>query len=164
MEAATASVRAEKEASEALSTARQQEVEKLSKQSEDRFRIGLNWKKRADQLAEEKSALQKQSQEDTEVKDKVMQELNAKADGLTAELTSIKEKVEETERKLTEAEEKVRARDATIQGLQAETSTSKSSASTSESSVLVSAESGFVPARKELISLCSLQCKRNVTD
>ncbi|WWC63005.1 uncharacterized protein I303_105603 [Kwoniella dejecticola CBS 10117] len=152
LDAATSSVRAEKEASDALANTRseeiktlQAEVERLKAESDSRYRIGINWKRRADTLTETQASTAQSHTQALEAKDKEIKEVSEKIDSLNKEIEENKSKIGEIEKKLTEAERVNGLKENTVQRLQSE---------------LTKAQSGTVPAVPDKsVELAALQQK-----
>ena len=114
--AATTAVRAEKEAAEAELSTLKTEHEKVKQESENRYRIGINWKRRTDTLTEERKGLQAEM----DSKDKEIAEIKEKIASLNTELESTKAKLAETEKKSGDAQRANELKDGTVQRLQTE--------------------------------------------
>ncbi|ADV25676.1 nucleoprotein TPR [Cryptococcus gattii E566] len=104
LEAATTSLRAEKEVASALATTRAEELakvqadyEKAKTDSESRLRIGLNWKRRVDTLNEQIGNTAKAHLEAISEKEKKVEEAEKKVKAAEEEVQTLKKKVEETE-------------------------------------------------------------------
>jgi nucleoprotein TPR len=102
VESATQSLRAEKEAADALASTRQEQItsltadlEKSKKDVEMKHSIGIRWKARADTLTQEARTRQTTLEE----KEKAVAELTTKVEGLTKELEGSKAKIGELEKK-----------------------------------------------------------------
>ncbi|ODN74219.1 hypothetical protein L202_07665 [Cryptococcus amylolentus CBS 6039] len=123
--AATTSVRTEKEAADALAATRATEIatikadlEKAQTESESRLRIGLNWKRRADNLTEQIAQNTKSQGEAAQENEKKAQEAEKRVKELEGEVDGLKKKVEEVERAAS-------LKEGTIQRLQSELTSSK---------------------------------------
>ncbi|KAL0240713.1 hypothetical protein I308_106513 [Cryptococcus tetragattii IND107] len=104
LEAATTSLRAEKEVASALATTRAEELaklqadyEKAKTDSENRLRIGLNWKRRVDTLNEQIGNTAKAHLEAISEREKKVEEAEKKVKAAEEEVQTLKKKVEETE-------------------------------------------------------------------
>ncbi|OXG43671.1 nucleoprotein TPR [Cryptococcus neoformans] len=104
LEAATTSLRAEKEAASALAATRAEELakvqadyEKAKTDSENRLRIGLNWKRRVDTLNEQIGHTAKTHLEAVSEREKKVEEAEKKVKAAEEEVQTLKRKVEETE-------------------------------------------------------------------
>ncbi|KAE8542037.1 hypothetical protein D1P53_001516 [Cryptococcus gattii VGV] len=104
LEAATTSLRAEKEVASALATTRAEELAKLQADyeksktdSESRLRIGLNWKRRVDTLNEQIGNTAKAHLEAISAREKKVEEAEKKVKAAEEEVQTLKKKVEETE-------------------------------------------------------------------
>lgn len=104
LEAATTSLRAEKEVASALATTRAEELakvqadyEKAKTDSENRLRIGLNWKRRVDTLNEQIGNTAKAHLEAISEREKKVEEVEKKMKAAEGEVQTLKKKVEETE-------------------------------------------------------------------
>ncbi|WRT66753.1 uncharacterized protein IL334_003716 [Kwoniella shivajii] len=135
LEAATSAVRAEKQASDALADTRseeiktlQGEVEKLKSESDSRYRIGINWKRRADALTESQTNTTQSHTEAIAAKDKEIQDVNEKIEGLNKEIEGHKVKITDIEKKLVESERVNALKENTVQRLQSELNKAQSGA------------------------------------
>ncbi|WVF69077.1 hypothetical protein IAT40_003851 [Kwoniella sp. CBS 6097] len=124
---ATTSVRAEKEAADALANTRseeiktlQAEVERLKAESDSRYRIGINWKRRADTLTEAQTATTQTHTEAIAAKDKEIEEVKQNIENLNKEIEAHKTKIIEAEKKLAESERTAALKENTVQRLQSE--------------------------------------------
>ncbi|KIR70583.1 nucleoprotein TPR [Cryptococcus deuterogattii CA1014] len=104
LEAATTSLRAEKEVASALAATRAEELakvqadyEKAKTDSENRLRIGLNWKRRVDTLNEQIGNTAKAHLEAISEREKKVEEAEKKVKAAEEEVQTLKKKVEETE-------------------------------------------------------------------
>jgi nucleoprotein TPR len=125
VEAATTSLRGEKEAANSLANTRQSQIEKLTsdleaarKDVETKHSIGMRWKGRGDALIAEA----KTRTETLAARDQTITELNEKVDNLTKELEDTKAKITELEKKVADTERGNHAKDMTVQRLQSELS------------------------------------------
>ena len=123
VETATANVRAEKEAADALAQGRsteiatlQAEIAKISNESENRKRIGLNYQRRTNELIAEK----KTADESITAKDKEIAEINERTEAINKEIEQTKTQIAELEKKLADSERGSQLKDATVTRLQSE--------------------------------------------
>nr|XP_031858524.1 uncharacterized protein CI109_006047 [Kwoniella shandongensis]KAA5525596.1 hypothetical protein CI109_006047 [Kwoniella shandongensis] len=149
--AATTSVRAEKEAAEALAKTRAEEItsltaeiERLKQESDSRYRIGINWKRRADALTESQTTTQQTHGAAIAEKDKEIEEINKKIGDLNTELES-------TKTKLTEAERVSELKENTVQRLQSELNKAQTTAGQASAS----------PAQPDAAALTALQAEKD---
>ena len=134
IEAATAAIRAEKEAAEAQVQARTEEITKLNTQieqitaeSQNRLRIGINHQRRnKDLMAEKEENAQTLAANTAEI-----DRLNASITSTTKEMDETKSKVTELEKQLADAERGSGLKDATVSRLQSELAQVRSGASAS---------------------------------
>lgn len=133
MEAATASVRAEKDAADSFASSRStelttlnSELEKVRAESENRYRIGINWRQRATKLQETQTTTSTEHTETMVMKDKEIEEVNAKIAGLDTEIEEAKGKIGELEKKLADSERGNQLKEGTVQRLQSELTAARS--------------------------------------
>lgn len=126
---ATTAIRAEKEASDALASQRQEQIqtltadaEKARKEADTKHSIGMRWKTRAETLIAEANT----RTQTLAARDQTIAELNSKVESLTQELEGSKTKIEELEKKVAEAEKSASDKEATVQRLQGELSKAQS--------------------------------------
>nr|ODO02371.1 nucleoprotein TPR [Cryptococcus depauperatus CBS 7855] len=105
IESATVNLRADKEAAEALIKAHEENLVKLRAEcdrhksdSETKQRIGLNWKKRADQLLDQIAETTKIHDAAMLERDNKLAEAEEKVKGVNEEIESFKKRIEELER------------------------------------------------------------------
>ncbi|KAK8864149.1 hypothetical protein IAR55_001395 [Kwoniella newhampshirensis] len=147
---ATTSVRAEKEAVEALAKTRAEEIstltteiERLKQESENRYRIGINWKRRADALTESQTSTQQSHATAVADKDKEIADINKKIGDLSSEL-------EIARSKLTEAERVSALKENTVQRLQSELSKAQTAG-----------QAAAPPAQSDNAALIALQSEKD---
>ena len=123
IDSATTSIRAEKDAAESLAASRATEITTLTStletvraESENRYRIGINWRGRATKLGEEKTALS----ESIVAKDKEIEEINGNIASLNGEIETTKARIVDVEKKLADSERGSQLKDGTVQRLQSE--------------------------------------------
>ncbi|WVR06682.1 hypothetical protein IAU60_003714 [Kwoniella sp. DSM 27419] len=133
LESATKTVRSEKEIAEALANTRAEEIkslqteaERLKTESDNRYRIGINWKRRTDILTENQAATAAAHAEALASKDKEVEEVKQKIESLNKEIAESKGKVAEVEKKLAESERIAALKENTVQRLQSELKTAQS--------------------------------------
>lgn len=120
-------MRAEKDAAESLAASRIDEIatlktdlEKVKAESDNRFRIGSNWRQRATALQQAQASTATQHSDMIAAKDKELEELRGRIAGLTQEIEEAKGKISEVERSLADSERGSQLKDGTVQRLQSE--------------------------------------------
>ena len=123
IDSATTSIRAEKDAAESLAASRTTEIATLTStletvraESENRYRIGINWRGRATKLGEEKTTLS----DTIAAKDKEIEEINGNIASLNGEIATAKGRIVEMEKKLADSERGSQLKEGTVQRLQSE--------------------------------------------
>ena len=141
VEAATASIRAEKDAAESLAASTSEQVTSLNSelaqvrdQSADRLRIGTNWRQRAKDLEKIQTSNDTDHTERIASKDKELGEVMANITGLRKELEDANVKIAESERKLADSERGSQLKEGTVQRLQSELTSANTRATASTSS------------------------------
>ncbi len=142
VEAATASVRAEKDAAESIASSRSAEItsltaelEKVRSESETRYRIGINWRQRATKLQESQTTVASEHTEAIAAKDKEIEEVNGKIAGLTKEIEETKAKIGDLEKKLADSERAGQLKEGTVKRLQSELTAAKNHATSNAGDV-----------------------------
>lgn len=124
---ATAAVRAEKEASDALAASRAEEIETLKASlaaaeaaTEKMKNIGLNWKRRTESLDTQFKAERATHQEALDAKDKELGEVEAQIEQIQGELEAARTELREGQKQLEESRRAEALKEGTVQRLQSE--------------------------------------------
>lgn len=130
---ATAAVRAEKEASDALAASRAEEIETLKASlasaeaaTEKMKNIGLNWKRRTESLDTQYKAERTTHQEAIDAKDKELSEVRAEIERIQGELETARTELRDAQKHLEESRRAEALKEGTVQRLQSELNTARS--------------------------------------
>lgn len=130
---ATATVRAEKEASDALAASRGEEIAALQASiaaaeatAEKMKNIGLNWKRRTESLDTQFKTERASLQETIDAKDKELGEVKAEIEKLQGELEAARTELQDAQKHLEDSRRAEALKEGTVQRLQSELNTARS--------------------------------------